>query len=315
MDALRDLGTSFYSIFSGNAVVLYGLYVIFFSWGLFAIYNKLLQMAKPIQGRAATTVAAMITLITVGSIFYGKSVADALSLFNSTVTLIFMLIVGGGFGFGLVNLIKKTENKSLKLTLGSFMAFILTSMLVTFNSSNDPVGGIFIDVFGSTGAAAVFISIFSIFNLGGLFGIFIGLVWYIFTLFGSVIPSSSSSVEKKKEKDDIQLIRDLIKNLATTINETNNIFKNKIDLLNTLVGTEKVNNKLGEVTSSIKNGFNSASSGLSSLGGAAIDNAKNVFGSRTNTKKPRIEPHMGDIGEVDYYNNPSGEPSNGKEDK
>lgn len=301
--ALTDLGRGFYDIFSTDQV-LYGLYIIFFFWAIFAIYNTLLQMAKPIKGRAATVVSAMITLITVGAIFYGKSVEEALSLFNSTVILIFILIASGALGFGLVKMIQKTENKAIKLILGSFMAFLLTSMLVNFNAQGVATGGPFIDVFGDTGAAAVFIDIFYYFNLGGLFGFIIGIIMYVFSLLGSLAPGKTS--EKKKEKDDIQLIRDLLKNIATTINETNNIFKNKLDLLNTLAGTEKVNTRLGSAISGLKNGASATVNGISSLGGAAYNSAKNTFGSRTNTTQSRIEPHMGTIGETDFYENSSG---------
>lgn len=128
-DLFKRIGTEFSGLFN-EPLALYAIYFAAFFIGTFALYRVLLQRVPHLKGKPANVIAFMVTVISVGAIFYKRSAAELIGMFNGFVVFLILLffaaiIIGVGIFYG-----KKFENKFVKWLIISLSLWLGISILL-----------------------------------------------------------------------------------------------------------------------------------------------------------------------------------------
>lgn len=216
------IGTSFSGIFkSDNAV--YALYFIAFLFGLFSLYRVLLQKVPHLQGKPANVISFMVTIISVGGIFYGKTPVELISLFNGfTGTIVILLLSIGLMGLGFM--FSKERTGLIKTLIMSFFTWVssaillgpLKNYLVILTNQNLVAK----DVIG------VIVSILDPLSTIALLVFIVTLTMFVFGLLGG------SDVFNSKPKSEEQKNRSEMKKMLANIREDTQQAENYLKELN-----------------------------------------------------------------------------------
>lgn len=234
---------------AGNSSVLYLIYLFSFFFVSYTLIHLGLNKLDQFKGKPAKVVAIMVSVMGVGGIFYNKSTAALVTLFNGFGGFIVLLFVAGSLVATGIFLFLKYKEKNMKiavLALTFFLyvgtAVILPSFFVYDKTQGGYVEGGFIgDLFDGNvknNPFMIFGSIFNLVNEISLFAMLISLIMVIFDLFGekdengkSTRKSNKNTEEKKREKD-LKTVRSLLGAIGRDLRATNNHFNNKVNILN-----------------------------------------------------------------------------------
>ena len=190
----NNIGLSFHDIFT-SPQALYGLYFIAFFFGMFSLYRVLINKIPHLTGKPANVIAAMVTVISVGGIFYGKNYDELIKLFNGfTGFLLLFLAIGI---LALLIYYGKNKEGALKWLIMSFGIYISTSILV------EPFKAFWV---GNTpgGAAGVIFSTLETISEISLIVFIISLIIFIIKLFNFDALTSKPQTEEQKNRGEMK---------------------------------------------------------------------------------------------------------------
>lgn len=232
------VGTSFSTLFTSD-IAVYALYFIAFLFGLFSLYRVLLQKVPHLQGKPANVIAFMITVISTGSIFYGKSPAQLISLFNGfTGTIVITLLSIGLMGLGFM--FSKEKSNILKTMILSFFTWVssaillgpLKNYLIVLNNQN----------LVAKDVVKVLVEILDPVSMIALLVFIVSSLIFLFSLLGgegSVFTSKPKTAEQKNRSE----MKRILKNIQKESNEANNrmtlLGQNLTKIVNAAKGSEK----------------------------------------------------------------------------
>lgn len=195
-DLFGKIGENFFGIFTDEKA-LYALYVIAFFFGIYTIFRILLQKVPQFKGKPANVIAFMITIISVGGIFYGKSNNQLILLFNGFIGFIFMLLLSIGILTLAIFYSNKTKDMpSLRWLIISSGLYITSSLLLS------PFREFFNE---NQGAPKVFFDILTTIQEISLLVMLITLVMFIFSfLKGGISSVSKNQSPEKKNRNEMK---------------------------------------------------------------------------------------------------------------
>ncbi|MFW6285619.1 MAG: hypothetical protein ACOC16_00440 [Nanoarchaeota archaeon] len=261
-DLFIETGRAINSMFI-TPYFLYFVYFIAFFFGAWIIINVAIQKVKQFQGKPGKVISTMVTVITVGSIFYSREPEQLLTLFNSfggfiIILLLGIIFIGAGVGvyYFLYFKLEKNERKishKVAILFLSIGIFIGASLLVPHfpvgvsDTNKDTCQGL-VDAKYCYGAQDAYLmqlkskgimfnifgEIFSIAIPISLLAMIISLIALVFNLGDSQLPlKNNNSIQSDQDrKKHISDYKEQLNSLFLEMQEINNLFNQKINLLN-----------------------------------------------------------------------------------
>lgn len=246
-----DLGTGLSSIIR-NPYALYGIYLIAFFTGIFALFKFIFSKVFKDNLKAANALSFMVTVITTGAVFYGtkqsaRSTTDLLMLFNGFGAFVGIFLLS--IGIGLISYNFYSSHKQSSANFAKFVlmlgVFAITSMLLPFFIA----GGFIVSMSKSF---TVFETILSLTNALSQ----LGLLWYTGKMIWGVFAFNSVSKiaynRASREVQETLSLRALIKDLEENLKRGNRVLQ---DIVKSVGNPDVVKlklNSLKEIVTNIK---------------------------------------------------------------
>jgi len=196
------------------------------------------------KGRPAKVIAFMITIISVGGIFFkfGQDTTKLVTTFNGVAGFILILfvslaVIGGGYAYAFPKDESKKKKQLTQTVIMSWAIWIGVSILLpVFGNVFEVVSKGSTTVLNSAHATASFIyNTLSIIEILSYVVAVVSLIVFGFELFSfgvdSLARTIKSSKPDKKEKE-IKEVKKLLKSIINELKGTNDHFNNKVNLLN-----------------------------------------------------------------------------------
>ena len=243
------VGLSFFGIFQNPGTALYGIYVMAFLFGTYSMFRVFLQKIPSFHGKPASVISFMISVISVGGIFYGKSADEIIKLFSGVTGFILMLVLSIAIIAGMYFWSKKHESGLIKTLIMSWGIFIGTAILI-------PVFGEFLSVLNSSkdGAGEVILGILTSINELTLFVGVGSLIFFGFSLIKTTAQAVSGT--DSKEVKNIKDVNKLLRLMNESAKNSNKHFENKMNKLNEMSNMSKSNKKGNPSTDEPSGGTN-----------------------------------------------------------
>lgn len=205
-----------------SPLILYSLYIFVLFFGLYSLVRRGLNQIQHLEGKPATVVAVGFSIISVGSIAYGKSPQELLSLFHGFLGFILALAIAIGVIVGAIVLEKKTEKTSLKVVIVSIGVVIGINLLL------NPL----VAVFSQEGFAGIIHSILAPIRDTAFVVGFVAMIMYLFSLLSSSNQSLFSFKPKTKEAKNKVELKKLLQDLGSEMETAEEKFQKLDNYLN-----------------------------------------------------------------------------------
>lgn len=225
-ELFSKVGEGFNTIFKSEQA-LYGLYFIAFFFGIFTLYRVLINRIPHLQGKPANVIAFMVTVISVGGIFFNKSYSELIGLFNGFTGFLLLLFISIGF-LMLMFYTAKDKEGTLKYFFLSFGFYVSSSII------SEPFKEFWVSS-KTSGAAHTISGLVSLISTisGIMVIIFIVLLFFKIFNFDPIgkLENFGKKFEKSPEKKNHEQVKTNLKNIKKETNEAQNTINDLTKIL------------------------------------------------------------------------------------